>query len=63
MAPAAWLLRLGFFADLPSRPVLFGYMAGAALIMIGAICPASGPSAASPTPPPAWWPPASAMGP
>ena len=35
MALAAWLLRLGFFADLLSRPVLVGYMAGVALIMIG----------------------------
>jgi sulfate permease, SulP family len=35
MAAAAWLLRLGFVADLLSRPVLIGYMAGVALIMIG----------------------------
>ena len=35
MALAACLLRLGFFADLLSRPVLVGYMAGVALIMIG----------------------------
>ena len=34
MALAAWLLRLGFVADLLSRPVLVGYMAGLALIMI-----------------------------
>ncbi len=34
MALAAWLLRLGFAADLLSRPVLVGYMAGLALIMI-----------------------------
>ncbi len=34
MALAAWLLRLGFVADLLSRPVLVGYMAGVALIMI-----------------------------
>src|SRR5690348_3688242 len=34
MALAAWLLRLGFFADLLSRPVLVGYLAGVALIMI-----------------------------
>ena len=34
MAVAAWLLRLGFFADLLSRPVLVGYLAGVALIMI-----------------------------
>ncbi len=35
MAVAAWLLRLGFVADLLSKPVLVGYMAGVALIMIG----------------------------
>jgi sulfate permease, SulP family len=35
MAVAAWLLRLGFVADLLSRPVLVGYMAGVGLIMIG----------------------------
>jgi sulfate permease, SulP family len=34
MAVGAWLLRLGFVADLLSRPVLVGYMAGVALIMI-----------------------------
>ena len=34
MALAAWVLRLGFVADLLSRPVLVGYMAGVALIMI-----------------------------
>jgi sulfate permease, SulP family len=34
MSVAAWLLRLGFVADLLSRPVLIGYMAGVALIMI-----------------------------
>jgi SulP family sulfate permease len=34
MALAAWLLRLGFVADLLSRPVLVGYMAGVAVIMI-----------------------------
>jgi sulfate permease, SulP family len=34
MALAAWLLRLGFVADLLSRPVLVGYMAGLAVIMI-----------------------------
>ncbi len=34
MAVAAALLRLGFVADLLSRPVLVGYMAGVALIMI-----------------------------
>ncbi|MGW1955864.1 SulP family inorganic anion transporter [Streptomyces sp. NPDC001920] len=30
----AWAARLGFVADLLSRPVLIGYMAGVALIMI-----------------------------
>ncbi len=30
MALVAWLLRLGFFADLLSRPVLVGYLAGVA---------------------------------
>ena len=30
----AWLVRLGFVADLLSRPVLVGYMAGVAVIMI-----------------------------
>jgi sulfate permease, SulP family len=34
MSVAAGLLRLGFVADLLSRPVLVGYMAGVALIMI-----------------------------
>jgi len=34
MALGAWLLRLGFVADLLSRPVLVGYMSGVALIMI-----------------------------
>ena len=34
MALIACLLRLGFVADLLSRPVLIGYMAGVALIMI-----------------------------
>jgi high affinity sulfate transporter 1 len=34
MAVAAWLLRLGFVADLLSRPVLVGYLAGVAVIMI-----------------------------
>ena len=34
MALAAGLLRLGFVADLLSRPVLVGYMAGVAAIMI-----------------------------
>ncbi|MFD3600914.1 SulP family inorganic anion transporter [Streptomyces sp. NPDC058656] len=30
----AWAVRLGFLADLLSRPVLIGYLAGVALIMI-----------------------------
>jgi sulfate permease, SulP family len=34
MSVVAWLLRLGIVADLLSRPVLIGYMAGVALIMI-----------------------------
>ncbi len=34
MALGAWVLRLGFVSDLLSRPVLVGYMAGVALIMI-----------------------------
>lgn len=34
MALAGWVLRMGFIADLLSRPVLVGYMAGLALIMI-----------------------------
>jgi len=34
MSAVAWLLRLGFIADLLSRPVLVGYLAGVALIMI-----------------------------
>jgi sulfate permease, SulP family len=34
MSVAAWLLRLGVVADLLSRPILVGYMAGVALIMI-----------------------------
>ena len=34
MSVAAGLLRLGFVADLLSRPVLVGYMAGVAVIMI-----------------------------
>jgi sulfate permease, SulP family len=34
MGLLAYLLRLGFVADLLSRPVLIGYMAGVALIMI-----------------------------
>jgi sulfate permease, SulP family len=34
MGVAAWILRLGFIADLLSRPVLIGYMAGVAFIMI-----------------------------
>ena len=35
MSVGAWLLRLGFVADLLSRPVLVGYLAGVAVIMIG----------------------------
>jgi high affinity sulfate transporter 1 len=31
---AAWLLRLGFVADMLSRPILLGYMAGLGLVMI-----------------------------
>ena len=31
---AAWALRLGFVADLLSRPILLGYMAGLGLVMI-----------------------------
>ncbi len=31
----AWALRLGFLADMLSHPILLGYMAGVALIMIG----------------------------
>ncbi|MFD0274201.1 SulP family inorganic anion transporter [Kitasatospora sp. NPDC127111] len=31
----AWLARLGFVADLLSKPVLIGYLAGVALIMMG----------------------------
>jgi high affinity sulfate transporter 1 len=34
LALAAWLARLGFIADLLSKPVLVGYLAGVALIMI-----------------------------
>ena len=34
LAAVAWLLRLGFLANLLSRPVLVGYLAGVALIMI-----------------------------
>ena len=34
LAVVAWLVRLGFVADLLSRPVLVGYVAGVALIMI-----------------------------
>lgn len=35
LALVAWLARLGFVADLLSRPVLIGYLAGVALLMIG----------------------------
>ena len=34
LAVVAWLVRLGFIADLLSRPVLVGYLAGVALIMM-----------------------------
>ena len=34
MSAAAWLLRLGVVADLLSRPILVGYMAGVALNII-----------------------------
>jgi len=34
MSMVAWVLRLGFVSDLLSRPILVGYMAGLALIMI-----------------------------
>jgi sulfate permease, SulP family len=34
LAVAAWLVRLGFLADLLSRPVLVGYLSGVGLIMI-----------------------------
>jgi SulP family sulfate permease len=34
LAAVAWLARLGFVADLLSRPVVVGYLAGVALIMI-----------------------------
>lgn len=34
LALGAWALRLGFLADLLSRPVLVGYMTGVAVIMI-----------------------------
>lgn len=34
LCTAAWLLRLGFVSDLLSRPVLIGYLAGVALIMM-----------------------------
>ena len=34
LAVVAWLVRLGFVADLLSRPVLVGYLAGVALIMM-----------------------------
>ncbi|MDP4013550.1 MAG: SulP family inorganic anion transporter [Candidatus Nanopelagicales bacterium] len=35
IAAVAWALRLGFLADLLSKPILVGYMAGVAVIMIG----------------------------
>jgi len=34
LAVLAWLLRLGFVADLLSHPILVGYLAGVAVIMI-----------------------------
>ncbi len=34
LALGAWVLRLGFLADLLSQPILVGYMSGVALIMI-----------------------------
>ncbi|GAB3430907.1 SulP family inorganic anion transporter [Flindersiella endophytica] len=34
LALAAWALRLGFVADLLSQPILVGYLAGVAMIMI-----------------------------
>jgi SulP family sulfate permease len=34
LSVGAWLVRLGFVADLLSRPVLVGYLAGVGLIMI-----------------------------
>ena len=34
LAVVAWLIRLGFVADLLSRPVVIGYLAGVALIMM-----------------------------
>src|SRR5688500_4466648 len=34
MCVVAWIARLGFLADLLSKPVLVGYMAGVAVIMI-----------------------------
>ena len=34
LAVAAWALRLGFVADLLSQPILVGYLAGVAVIMI-----------------------------
>ena len=34
LAVLAWLVRLGFVADLLSRPVVAGYLAGVALIMV-----------------------------
>lgn len=36
---AAWALRLGFLADLLSRPILVGYMAGVAAIMVASQLP------------------------
>ncbi|HEY5630200.1 MAG TPA: sulfate permease [Candidatus Limnocylindrales bacterium] len=47
---AAWALRLGFVADLLSRPILLGYMAGLGLVMIiGQLGSLTGVALASPT--------------
>ena len=34
LSVVAWIARLGFLADLLSKPVLVGYMAGVAVLMI-----------------------------
>ena len=34
LAFVAWIARLGFLADFLSRPVLVGYLAGVAVIMV-----------------------------
>ena len=47
---AAWALRLGFVADMLSRPILLGYMAGLGLVMIlGQLGPLTGVPLASPS--------------